>query len=149
MKRVLTAVIGAAALAAPAANAAQVLKHKPKKAAKTKKRVVIVKKKVAGVQGSADRWGWVQVTLIVKKTTTIVGKRKHVKRQIVKIGVPVYPDHTNRSVFINQQALPLLEQEVLASNYSTAQIDWISGATYTSQGFTDSLQSALLKAKKV
>ena len=148
MRRAVTAVMGVVALAAPFASAAGAAVHAPKKA-KARKKVITVRKAVSGVQGLADRWGYVQVTLIVKKTTTIVGKTKHVKRQVVKIGVPVFPDHTDRSVFINQQALPMLEQEVLVSNYSTAQIDWISGATYTSQGFTHSLQSALLKAKKV
>ena len=147
MKRALTALVGAAAFAAPAANAATVARHKPK--TKPKKRVVTVKKIVKGVQGSADRWGVVQVTLVVKKTTTIVGKRKHVKRQVVKLDVPVFPAHTGRSIFISEQVVPILEQEALAAHYKTANLDWISGATYTSHGFMQSLQSALLKAKKV
>ncbi len=113
MRRALTALIGAAALAAPVANAATIAKKKPVKA---KKRIVTIKKKITGVQGSADRWGVVQVTIIVKKTTTIVGKHKTVKRKIVGMAVPIYPDHTDRSVFINQQALPLLRQEVLQEN---------------------------------
>ena len=33
--------------------------------------------------------------------------RKTVKRQLVSIKIPVYPDHTGRSVHISQQALPL------------------------------------------
>lgn len=147
MKRAVTAVIGAAAIAAPIANAASITRHKPK--VKPKKRVVSVKKSVSGDQGFAGRWGYVEVTLVVRKTTTIVGKKKHVARKVLSLGVPVYPDHTDRSVFISQQALPMLEQEALTAKYSTARLDWISGATYTSQGFMQSLQSALLKAKTV
>ncbi|HET7568024.1 MAG TPA: FMN-binding protein [Gaiellaceae bacterium] len=146
MKRALTAVVGAAAIAAPVANAAAVLTKKPK--VKPKKRVVTVSKTVTGDPGFAGRWGDVQVTLIVKKTTTILGRKKTVARRIAKVDVPVFPDHTDRSVFINQQALPMLVQEVLQAQFSP-NIDWISGATDTSNGFIDSLQSALLLAKKV
>lgn len=147
MKRAVTAVMGVVALAAPYASAAGAAVHAPKKA-KARKKVITVRKTVYGVQGQADRWGYVEVTLLVKKTTTIIGKKKHVKRQVVGMNVPVYPNHTDRSIFINQQALPMLEQEVLSANY-TANIDMISGATATSFGFINSLQSALLKAKKV
>ena len=141
MKRALTAVAGAAAIAVPVANASAL-------AAKPKKTVVTKTLTVNGDQGVADRWGYVQVTLVVKKTTTTIGRKKTVKRTITGIRVPVYPAHTDRSIFINQQAIPLLEQEVLQAHY-TANIDGIGGATATSQGFYDSLQSALLKAQTV
>ena len=59
--------------------------------------------------------------------------------------VPVYPDHTDRSIFINQQALPLLIQETIQAQSSA--IDMVSGATDTSQAFQQSLQSAILKAR--
>ena len=49
-----------------------------------------------------------------------------------------------RSQQINQQALPLLRSEVLQAN--SANVSAISGATYTSQGYRQSLQSALDKA---
>ncbi len=114
----------------------------------TAHKVVTVTKTVVGAPGSAGQWGDVEVTLVVKKTTTTVGAKKTVKRTITKLDVPVFPAHTDRSIFINQQALPLLESEVLAAHYS-ANIQMISGATYTSQGFIQSLQSALLKAKSV
>jgi uncharacterized protein with FMN-binding domain len=55
-----------------------------------------------------------------------------------------YPNRDGRDVMINEQALPLLEQEVLQSQ--SASIDTISGATYTSEGYIQSLQSALDKA---
>ena len=84
----------------------------------------------------------------MKKTTTIVGTHKKVTRKITRISVPVYPNHTDRSVFINQQALPMLMQEVLQAQLNP-NIDMISGATATSFAFAQSLQAAILEAKKV
>jgi uncharacterized protein with FMN-binding domain len=52
-----------------------------------------------------------------------------------------YPNDRNKSVEINSQALPMLRSEALAAQSAT--IDTISGATYTSDGYTQSLQSAL------
>ncbi|MDM7832521.1 FMN-binding protein [Cellulomonas edaphi] len=51
------------------------------------------------------------------------------------------PDRERRSMEISQQAIPMLTQEVLAAQ--SAQIDTISGATYTSDGYRQSLQSAI------
>jgi len=53
-------------------------------------------------------------------------------------------DRGNRSVQISNQAAPMLRQEVLAAQ--SAQVDSIGGATYTSQGYLSSLQSALDQA---
>jgi uncharacterized protein with FMN-binding domain len=53
-------------------------------------------------------------------------------------------DH-ERSLFISQQAEPILHDEVLQSQ--SAQIDLLSGATYTSQAYAESLQSALDQAR--
>jgi uncharacterized protein with FMN-binding domain len=114
----------------------------------TPKKVVTVTKTVTGTQGQADRWGYVQVTLTIKKTTTTVGKKKTVTRKITKVAVPVFPNHTDRSIFINQQAIPMLVQEELTAQFDINKVDVIGGATATSFGFGDSLQSALLLAKK-
>ena len=65
-----------------------------------------------------------------------------------RVGAPIYPRHTGRSVFINQQALPILEQEVLQAQFNP-NIEMVSGATYTSSGFVESLQAALLSARRV
>lgn len=138
MKKKLAAAAAALAIALPVASAA----------AAVKKKVVTVTKKVAGTQAIADRWGYVEVTLTVKKTTTTVGARKTVTRKITAVDVPVYPDHTDRSVFINGQALPWLKQEVLKAQFNP-NIDMVGGATATSSAFTQSLQAALLAAKKV
>jgi len=138
MRRSITAALGAVALAIPVANAA---------AATPKKKVLTSMKTITGPQAVADRWGYVQITLVVKKTTVIVGKHKTVTRRITNVAVPVYPDHTDRSVFINSQALPYLTQEVLQAQFNP-NIQLISGATATSFAFIQSLQSALVQAKK-
>ena len=55
-----------------------------------------------------------------------------------------YPQDTPRDAQINSYAIPQLGQEVIAAG--NAQIDMVSGATYTSDGYITSLQSALDKA---
>jgi len=51
------------------------------------------------------------------------------------------PNQDRRSVSINEQAVPMLTQEAMSSQ--SAKIDTISGATYTSEGYIQSLQSAI------
>jgi uncharacterized protein with FMN-binding domain len=53
-------------------------------------------------------------------------------------------DHDGRSVAISQQAAPILRQEALQAQ--SAQIQAVSGATFTSEGYTTSLQSAIDQA---
>ena len=55
-----------------------------------------------------------------------------------------YPNNDPRDAQINSYAIPALNQEAISAG--SAQIDSVSGATYTSQGYTSSLQSALDKA---
>ena len=55
-----------------------------------------------------------------------------------------YPAGTSRDVQINAFAIPQLNSETVAAG--NAKIDTVSGATYTSQGYLGSLQSALDKA---
>ncbi len=50
-------------------------------------------------------------------------------------------DAGGRSVQISNYAVPILRGEVLQSQ--TAKVSWVSGATYTSEGYLRSLQSAL------
>jgi len=64
--------------------------------------------------------------------------------KITKVTVPVYPTNTPRDQQINSQAIPMLVQEVL--KVQSSKIYGISGASYTSQGFYDSLVSALAKS---
>lgn len=51
------------------------------------------------------------------------------------------PDRGGRDIEISQAAIPVLTQEVLASQ--SANIDSVSGATYTSEGYRQSVQSAI------
>jgi len=51
------------------------------------------------------------------------------------------PNESSRDVRINSAAVPILNQETLRAQ--SAQIDTVSGATYTSEGYTQSLQSAI------
>jgi uncharacterized protein with FMN-binding domain len=78
------------------------------------------------------RWGPVQVQI------TVAGG------SITNVSVVQYPDGNGRDQEINAQALPVLIQETLKAQ--SADIDMVSGATYTSDGYLTSLQSALDQA---
>ena len=147
MRKNITAAVSAVAIALPVGNAVAAATRSTATNVMPKKKVVTLKKTVSGPQAQADRWGYVQVTLVVKKTTTTVGKKKTVVRKITSVSVPVYPDHTDRSVFINQQAIPMLEQEALAAQF-TGGTNMISGASNSSVAFAQSLKSALLGARQ-
>ena len=86
------------------------------------------------VTGAAadTRWGPVQV-----KVTLASGK-------ITAVDVVREPDSNGRDQEINAEAVPQLVQETLQAQ--SAQIDMVSGATYTSDGYVTSLQSALDQA---
>jgi len=64
--------------------------------------------------------------------------------KVTAVSAPVYPVGTPRDYEINSYAIPQLNSEALAAG--SAKIDSVSGATYTSQGYLASLQSALDKA---
>lgn len=83
------------------------------------------------VTGSAvqTRYGTVQVEVTFSGTT------------ITALKTLQSPDRDGRDIEINNQALPILQQEVLASQ--SANIDTVSGATYTSEGYIQSVQSAI------
>lgn len=55
-----------------------------------------------------------------------------------------YPQDRHTSVEINTQAMPQLKSEAITAQ--SANVDIVSGATQTSRGFIQSLQSALQKA---
>jgi uncharacterized protein with FMN-binding domain len=143
MRKSITVLLSVTALALPSVNAwAAATNHKTV----PKKKVITIRKSFTGDPGSAGRWGDVQVTIVVKKTTTTVikTKKKTVTRQITSATAPVYPNHTDRSIFINQQALPYLIQETLQAQSTS--INLVSGATDTSYAFQSSLQSAIVQA---
>ena len=61
--------------------------------------------------------------------------------KITQIEAPVVPNSNPRDWRINQYALPILHDEVIAAQSAT--IDSISGATVTTDGYVASLQSAI------
>lgn len=80
-------------------------------------------------QTSSNPYGNVQVQVVISG-----GK-------ITDVKTIQYPDGHQQSVFINSQALPLLREEVLKAQ--SGQINIIGGATFTSEGYAQSVQSAL------
>jgi uncharacterized protein with FMN-binding domain len=74
-------------------------------------------------------YGPVQVQVLVKS------------HKIVKVSILEQPQATNMDVQIGQFAFPTLISETLSTQ--SARIDAVSGATYTSGGYIQSLQSAL------
>ncbi|MEN2736545.1 FMN-binding protein [Microbacterium sp. X-17] len=83
------------------------------------------------VTGTAvdTRYGPVQVKVTFEGT------------KITAIDAIQYPTESGRDQEINSQAIPMLQQEAMSSQ--SAKIDTISGATYTSEGYIQSLQSAI------
>ncbi len=78
------------------------------------------------------RWGPVQVQITVASG------------RITAVDAVQYPNGNGRDQEINSYALPVLAQEAIAAQ--GADIDLVSGATVTSDGYVQSLQSAIDKA---
>lgn len=80
----------------------------------------------------STRWGPVQV-----KITVVDGR-------ITAAQAVEYPTSNPRDQQINAYAIPVLNQEAVTQQ--SADIDMVSGATVTSQGYLQSLQSAIDQA---
>jgi len=75
-------------------------------------------------------WGVMSVSVTVAGT------------KVTKVGIASLDDGGNpRSQSIDQYSIPVLEQEAVAAQ--SANIQGVSGASYTSAGFKQSLQAAL------
>ena len=81
---------------------------------------------------ASTQWGPVQVQITVAD-----GK-------ITDATAVQYPSGNGKDQEINAYALPILAQEAVAAQ--SAQIDHVSGATVTSDGYVQSLQSAIDQA---
>ncbi len=79
------------------------------------------------------QWGYIQVKAIIKN-----GK-------ITDVQFLQYPNERERSVYINSIADPQLTSEAIQAQ--SAQVDYISGATDTSDAFVQSLSDALAQAQ--
>ena len=97
-----------------------------------------VPKSVGGANGTyagaleQTRFGNVQVQIVVAggKITDVVALH--------------LTDQGGRSVQISNQAAPILRSEILATQ--SAKVNAVSGATYTTEGYLSSVQSAIDKA---
>jgi uncharacterized protein with FMN-binding domain len=81
---------------------------------------------------ASTRWGPVQVQITVDGGS------------LTGVTVPQYPTGNGRDQEINDYALPILVKETLDAK--SAEIDMVSGATVTSEGYLQSLQGALDQA---
>jgi uncharacterized protein with FMN-binding domain len=79
--------------------------------------------------GDTNRWGTVQVQVVYSGG------------QVTDVQILQYPDGERKSVRINEAALPRLISEALTSQ--SANVNTVSGATYTSKSYRISLQSAI------
>jgi uncharacterized protein with FMN-binding domain len=119
----LCAPAGSAFAATPERTATTHAKHK-KKRKKHRPRLTHVDGDVIGT-----RYGPVQVRVVFRG------------RRIVDVRALKDPDDLERSRQIDADALPKLRAKVLAAQ--SARIDGVSGATYTSAAYQQSVQSAL------
>jgi len=87
------------------------------------------------VQGgeAQTRYGPVQVAVVLSGT------------KITNVRILEAPSDRPRDAEISNEALPILVSETISAQ--SAQIDAVSGATYTSDGYLQSLQSALDAAR--
>jgi uncharacterized protein with FMN-binding domain len=80
-----------------------------------------------------EQYGYGQLSV----TVTVRGNR------IVAVSVPVLRTVDPYSQQLAEQVIPMLRAEVLAAH--SARIHGVSGATYTSEAYAQSIQSALDK----
>ena len=81
----------------------------------------------------STRWGPVQVEITVKNGV------------ITAANALAFPDGDRRSLSISQQAIPYLIEQTLGV-IKSSEVMGVSGASYTSNGWRTSLQSAIKKA---
>jgi len=82
--------------------------------------------------GPAVNYNWG----VLSVTVTVSGSK------IIKVGIASLDDGGNpRSQLIDQQSIPILEQQALQAQ--SANIQGVSGASFTTAGFEQSLQGAL------
>ena len=121
----------ASASSAAASSTATAAPPDPTAAAPATSAPAVTKKSYTG-QAITTRYGVVQVKI------TVDGSK------ITNVAFVQLTGNDGRSQEINSNAGPTLLQETLAAQ--SANIDSVSGASYTSQGYDESLQSALDQA---
>jgi len=86
-----------------------------------------------GATGATEQFGYGKLAVKV----TVTGSR------VVNVTVPVLQTLDPTSQQISEQAIPMLRSQVLAAD--GAHINGVSGATFTSQAYVNSVQAALDK----
>ena len=115
---------------APAAAAASATPSETAPAAATQPAAVPAAVSATSTGTTAQtRFGPVQVSVTISNGT------------ITEVTALQLTNHDGRSVMISNRAAPVLRSEVLQAQ--SASVQNVSGATYTSQGYAQSLQSAL------
>lgn len=104
---------------------------KPRPAAITTPKPTAVSTRTISGPVVSEQYGQVQATV------TVTGKK------ITNVSITA-PEDSPRSAGINQQAVPLLRSETLQAQ--SANVNLISGATFTSEAYIQSLQGALQTA---
>jgi uncharacterized protein with FMN-binding domain len=111
---------------------------------------------VSGATGSTSSGTGAAAGTTASAATTVTGTSASTKYGPVQVEITVsggtitdvsvidYPSNNGKDQQINARALPTLVQETLDAQ--SADIDMVSGATYTSDGYVESLQSALDQA---
>jgi len=77
-------------------------------------------------------WGDVQVQVVIDN------------QRIASVSTVQYPHDRALSARINQVAIPMLEQEAVSAQ--SADVQFVTGATVTTEGFIESLKDALSQA---
>ena len=126
-----TVTVTSASAEQPATDAAPAVSTDPPPATTTGGGSAAKAPKVVDGDSIDTRWGPVQVEV------TVAGGK------ITDVQPLAVPYDNGKSQEINNYAVPILHQEIIDAQ--SAQIDTVSGATYTSGGYRDSLQSALDK----
>lgn len=109
---------------------------------------------IAGAWASTSAWA---ATTHATKSRTFKGPVEYADHGAVQVSISVKNKKITgvkvatspegpRSVFIQDQAIPLLKQETLRAQ--SAKIDEVSGATDTSGGYITSLQAAVKSAQQ-
>jgi uncharacterized protein with FMN-binding domain len=83
-------------------------------------------------EAADTEWGAVQVKVIVRDGS------------VTDVQFLQYPSHRRRSLEISSWALPALRSEAIRAQ--SAQVDFVSRATITAEGFQQSLATALGRA---
>ena len=127
-----SAATGSASGAGSTATAAATATSTPASSAST--RAASTEPVARTVTGSlaTDQYGQLQVKLSVKNG------------RITKVGFTTFVANDGHSVQIDQSAAPVLIRETIAAQ--SAHIQGVSGATYTSNAYQQSLQAAIDKA---